>query len=695
MKEYTTENIINLCLSGHTSSGKTMLAESILFNAKAINKMGDTESGTTTSDYRDYEIQNQHSMSLSLLNYEWMDKKVNLLDVPGQTEFQGELLSAIKVSDVLGLVLNGTNDIEVGTELAWEHSSNEINLPKLIIINMIDHEQSNFDKLLKSLKNRFGRSVFPLMFPINEGENISDIGDVLRKEIMTYKTDSSGNFTISSAEGDIENKLDLLHSELIELIAESDDSLLESFFDKGELSEEELRGGLHSAVLEGNLIPVFCVSGKKNIGVKRVMDIISKYSPCANDIGKIKCINSSKEEVEHGTTIKDSLCSYVFKTISEQHVGELSFFRVFSGEVKSGDDVYNVNRNQSEKMRQVYYVSGNNRKDAQRLIAGDIGAALKLKDTHTGDSLAYQSNQVMLTPITYPSACMHLAVSPSSRGDEEKLAIGLSIMHEEDPTFSYRVDPELKQTIVSGSGDTHLSMNLSRIKSRFGIDISKETPKVPYRETITSSSNAKYRHKKQSGGSGQFAEVWLKIQPSLRGAGVDFNQSLSGQNVDRGFVPSVEKGIQTACTDGIMAGCKVVDLKIDFYDGKMHPVDSNDMAFQLAGKHAFVDAFKSAKPKLLEPIYKIKVKIPEDCTGDIMGDISSRRGKVGGMDAEGNFQVINAEVPQVHLHDYATALKAMTSGRGMFSQEFSHYEDMPINEANKVVSGFEASRQQG
>jgi len=693
MKEYTTENIINICLSGHTSSGKTMLAEAMLFNAKVINKMGDTESGTTASDYRDYEIKNQHSMSLSLLNYEWMDKKINLLDAPGQTEFQGELLSAIKVSDVNALVLNAANDIEVGTELSWDYSTNQMKLPKLIIINMVDKEQSNFNSLLDSLKSRFGRSIFPLMFPINEGENISDIGDVLRKEIMVYKTDSSGNFSENKPDGDIADKLNSLHNELIELIAESDDSLLESFFEKGELSEDELRGGLHAAISGENLIPVFCVSGKNNIGVKRLMDIISKYSPCAGDIEQIKCIDSSKQEKEHGATIKDSLCSYVFKTISEQHVGELSFFRVFSGEVKSGDDVHNTNRNQSEKMRQVYYVSGNQRKDAQRLIAGDIGAALKLKDTHTGDTLSHQSNSLMLTPIIYPSPCMNLAVSPSSRGDEEKLAIGLSIMHEEDPTFSYNVDSELKQTIISGSGDTHLSMNLARIKSRFGIDIKQETPKVPYRETITSPSAAKYRHKKQSGGSGQFAEVWLKIQPSGRGGGVDFSQSLTGQNVDRGFVPSVEKGINIACTDGIIAGCKVVDLKIDFYDGKMHPVDSNDMAFQLAGRHAFVDAFKTAKPKLLEPIYKIKIKVPEDCTGDIMGDISSRRGKVGGMDAEGNFQVINAEVPQVHLHDYATALKAMTSGRGMFSQEFSHYEDMPINEANKVVSDFETSRQ--
>ena len=691
MKEYKTDNIINICLAGHASSGKTTFAESILFNAKVINKMGSTESGTTASDYRDYEIETQHSMSLSLLNYEWLDKKINLLDTPGQTEFRGELLSGLKVSDVMCLVLNSSNDIEVGAELAWEYSEDK--LPKMIVLNMIDHEQSKFEDLLNSLKSRFGRTVFPLMIPVNEGENITDIGDVLRKEILSFKSDSSGDFSENDADGDMLNKLESLHSELIELIAESDDSLLETFFEKGELSEDELRGGLHSAILGGNLVPVFCISAKKNIGVKRVMDIFSKYSPCASDRHKIDCLNSSGEETQHQTTMADSLCSYVFKTISEQHVGELSFFRVFSGEMKAGDDVHNVNRNNSEKMRQVYYVCGNNRKEATRLVAGDIGAALKLKDTHTGDSLSKQANQVMLKPITYPSPCMHLAVSPSARGDEEKLALGLSIMHEEDPTFTYKVDPELKQTIVSGAGDTHLAMTLDRIKSRFGIELTKETPKVPFRETITAPSDAKYRHKKQSGGSGQFAEVWLRIQPANRGEGIDFSQSLSGQNVDRGFVPSVEKGIQSACTDGIMAGCKVVDLKIDFYDGKMHPVDSNDMAFQLAGKNAFMDAFKSARPKLLEPIYKIKVKVPDDCTGDIMGDISSRRGKVGGMDAEGNFQVINAEVPQVHLHDYATALKAMTSGRGMFSQEFSHYEDMPINESNKVVSEFEASRQ--
>ena len=346
-------------------------------------------------------------------------------------------------------------------------------------------------------------------------------------------------------------------------------------------------------------------------------------------------------------------------------------------------------------MLQVYFMNGKNRKDASQLIAGDIGAALKLKNTHTGDTLADPKGPILLPKINYPTPNMSYAVKPKARGDEEKIANGLAIMHGEDPTFLYRVDSELKQTIISGQGELHLNIALKRISERFHVELEKETPKVPYRETISGKAEAKYRHKKQSGGSGQFAEVWLRIEAANRGEGIEFKNSLVGQNVDRGFVPSVEKGINHICNDGVIAGCKVVDININFYDGKMHPVDSNDMAFQIAGRHAFMDAVKSARPKLLEPIYSIKVKIPDDVMGDIMGDISSRRGKVQGMETDGHFQIINAEVPMANLHDYATALKAMSSGRGMFTNEFSHYEDMPHIEADKVISKWEAARAAG
>ena len=444
------------------------------------------------------------------------------------------------------------------------------------------------------------------------------------------------------------------------------------------------------------LIPVFCTSGQNNIGVQRMMDILARYAPCAGDFEEVVGTKpGSDDEIHHGSTVDDHVAALVFKTMSEAHLGELSFFRVYSGTVKPGDSLLNSTRDQTEKMRQVYYMNGKNKKEALRLIAGDIGAALKMKNTHTCDTLASTASPIILPKIKFPTANMSIAVHPASRGDEEKIANGLSIMHEEDPTFEYRVDSELGQTIVSGQGEAHLKQVLHRITSRFGVEISKEKPKIPYRETITANSSAKYRHKKQSGGSGQFAEVWMKITPAQRGEGIDFKHSLVGQNVDRSFVPSVERGIDTVCTDGILAGCKVVDVKIDFYDGKMHPVDSNDMAFQIAGKHAFTDAFNEARPKLLEPIYKIQVKIPEDFMGDIMGDISARRGRVGGMEADGQFQIINAEIPQATMQDYSTALRSMSSGRGMFKQEFSHYEDMPTNEAEKVINHYQSERALG
>ena len=696
MKNYSTENIINLALTGHASTGKTMLAEAMVTNAGMINKMGSIASGTTVSDYREYEIENQHSISLTLMNLEWKDKKINILDAPGYLDFHGEVKSAMRVADLAGVLISATDGIDIGTELCCDYADKDFKIPKLFIMNMVDKDQSDFKSILNKLQERYGRTVFPFTLPINEGPGFNQIADVLRKKILTFKTDGTGDFTESDPDGEWKQKLEDLHNELIELIAESDEALMEIFFDKGELSEEELRSGLHQALQSNGLIPVFSIAGEANIGVKRIMDIMSKYAPCAGDFKEVIGTKPGTEDVlTHGPSINDPLSAIVFKTISEEHIGEMSFFRVYSGKVNVGDDLQNTSRNESEKMRQVYFMNGKNRKDAPQLIAGDIGAALKLKKTHTGDTLANSKSPIELAGIPFPSPTTSKAVKPETRGDEEKIATGLSVVHEEDPTFLYRVDPELKQTIVSGQGEFHLELALKRISKRFKVQLIKETPKVPYRETITKKAEAKYRHKKQSGGSGHFAEVWMRIEPNERGLGVDFKNSLVGQNVDRGFVPSVERGVHHICEQGVIAGCQVVDVKIDFYDGKMHPVDSNDMAFQIAGRHAFSDAIKSAQAKLLEPIYKIQIKIPDDFTGDIMGDISSRRGRVQGMDAEGSYQVINAELPLACLHDYSTALKAMSSGRGMFTQEFSHYEDMPHAEASKVISTWEAARAAG
>ena len=675
--QYSPDNVINTALVGHSGSGKTVLFDAILFNSKMIRSIGFIDKGTTTSDYRPEEIKHQHSISLTPSFYEFLDKKINIIDAPGMLDFQGEMICALNAADVTTFVVNAVNGLEIGAEVALDYSSGDNMKPKSIIVNMLDRDQSNFNQVLNQLKERFGREIFPFMLPVNEGESFNQITDILKKKMLTFKTDGSGGYDESDLNDDLQTKADDLHQELIELIAESDESLLEKFFDDN-LTEDDMKASLADAIAAGNLIPVFCTSGAKNIGVTRLMEYFSKYFPSALQVHS-DCDSNEK------------LKAVVFKTISEEHVGEISLFKVLSGTLNAGSDVKNINHSINEKFRQLYFLNGKDRKETANVTAGDIGVSLKLKDTHTGDTLG-DGDKVDL--MKFPDSIIRMAVEPKNKGDEDKMSTGLSSLHQQDPTFIYSVDPELKQTIVSGQGELHLNVVFEKIKTRFGVEVTLIKPKIPYRETITANSNAKYRHKKQSGGSGQFAEVWLKIEPAQRGEGVDFSQSLSGQNVDRGFVPSVEKGINRICEEGIIAGCRVVDLKIDFYDGKMHPVDSNDMAFQIAGSKAFMDAFKTAKPKLLEPIYKIKVKIPDEFTGDIMGDISQRRGKVGTMESEGHLQVINAELPLANLHDYATALKAMSSGRGMYSLEFSHYQDMPHVEQQKVISDHSASTEE-
>ncbi len=696
MKEYKTGNIINFTLCGHATTGKTTLSEAILFNAGEINRFGNIEDGNTVSDFHEDEIEHQHSITSSLLNCEWLDKKFNIIDTPGYLEFHGEAKAALRVSDFAAIVVSGTSGVEVGTELVWDYTKSDYQIPGLIIINQMDRDTADFDAVLAQAKDRFGNKVFPVTIPMQHGETLHQIADVLRKEIYTYDTNGSGNYQESKPSGEWVQKLEKLHEQFIELIAESDDTLLEKFFEKGELTEEELRGGLHHAFLTGELIPVFCVAAKRNIGVKRMMDIIARYAPCASDF---KVVTGTKPGTDDKITLKpsqnESTAAFVFKTVSEPHIGELSFFRVYSGQVKAGDDLENTSRNSTEKMRQIFFMNGKTRKDCSTLIAGDIGAAVKLKNTHTGDTLSAASKPIELAGIKYPNPNMRMAIIPKAKGDEEKISEGLSTIHEEDPTFQYVVDPELKQTIISGQGELHLKMVMKRLKHRYHVELDTIPPKIPYRETIMGRSEAKYRHKKQSGGAGQFAEVWMRIEPRQRGEGIEFTNSLVGQNVDRVYVTSVEKGVKAVCNEGILAGCHVVDLKIDFYDGKMHPVDSNDISFQIAGKHAFIDCFLQSKPKLLEPIYTLVAKIPDTVMGDVMGDISQRRGRVQGMETDGQFQVITAEVPLVNLYDYSTSLRSITQGRGIFSIEFARYEDLPASEAERVIAEYKASREQG
>jgi elongation factor G len=689
MKEFTSADIRNFALVGHGASGKTMLCEAMLACAGEINRMGSIEAKNTVSDYHHDEHERQISIHSSPLHLEWMNKKFNIIDTPGYLDFIGEAISSLAVVDMAVVLLHAVNGVEVGTEQVWSFASKN-NIPKVLVVNGLDREHIKFDDILKQAKDHFGKNVFPMQLPVNAGPGFNQIVDVLRSELITYNTDGSGKYSESDLPDEWRSRVEELHQELIEFVAESDDTLLEKFFEQGNLSEEEMRSGIHDAIQNQSFIPLFCTSAGINIGVTRLMEFVSKYGSSPVDRGTVIAKSTKSDEEVSVNLDGDGSVVYVFKTISEAHVGDLSFFRVYSGSVNAGMDMLNTSRSKTERFGQMFLLNGKNRMSVSHLNAGDIGAVVKLKDTHTSNTLCSQKFKVIMDSVLLPNSNIHIGIIPKAKGDEEKLAVGLSTLHEEDPTFIYHVDPELHQTVISGQGELHLQVSIQRLQRRFGIDIDTFKPRIPFRETIKGQGKAKYRHKKQSGGAGQFAEVWMRIEPKERGEGIEFVSSLVGQNVDRVFVPSVEKGVQSACVDGILAGYRVVDLKVDFYDGKQHPVDSKDIAFQIAGKGAFKEAFNSAQPCLLEPIMDVEIRVPEDFMGDVMGDVSSRRGKIMGMDTEGSFQVIKAKIPQSELYHYSTAIRSLTGGRGLHSESFSHYEYLPqelqkrfINESQK------------
>ncbi|GIT10088.1 MAG: elongation factor G [Candidatus Neomarinimicrobiota bacterium] len=691
MKNYAAKDIRNFAIVGHGGSGKTTLSEAMLSRSGKINRIGSIESGTTVSDYHHDEHQRQISIHSSPLHLEWDDIKFNLIDTPGYLDFIGEAISSLAVVDAAVIVVHAVNGIEVGTEQVWNYASN-YKLPKIIVVNGLDREHTQFDQILQQAKNNFGSNVFPLQLPVNAGPGFNQVVDVLRSELITYSTDGSGKYSEEELPEEWQEKIKGLHEELIEYVAESDDTLLEKFFEEGSLSEEEMREGLHRAIQDQVFIPIFCTAATENIGAARLMDFISKYGSSPVDRATVQAENVNSEETVDVALDGSAPVVHVFKTISEAHVGELSFFRVYSGSVSTGMDLQNTTRGNSERFGQMFLMNGKDRTSVPSLNAGDIGAVVKLKDTHTGNTLTGPSNKVKLSSVKLPNSNIHLGIRSKSKGDEERIAMGLSTIHEEDPTFIYRVDPELHQTVLSGQGELHLQVSIDRLKRKFNVDVETFKPRIPYRETIRGKGSSKYRHKKQSGGAGQFAEVWMRVESKPRGEGIEFTHSLVGQSVDRVFVPSVEKGVNFACPDGVLAGYRVVDLKVDFYDGKQHPVDSKDIAFQMAGKQAFREAFMDAQPCLLEPILNIEIRVPDNFMGDVMGDMSSRRGKIIGMDAEGESQLIRAQAPQSEMYQYSTALRSLTGGRGIHSEEFSHYEEVPRDMETKVVAAAKAAQ---
>jgi elongation factor G len=691
MKEYQSSDIRNFAIVGHSSSGKTMLSEAMLACSGVINRLGSIVNRNTVSDYHKDEKEHQISIHASLLHTEWQGKKFNFIDTPGYSDFISESLGALRVADFALIVIHANQGMGVGTEQVWKYATN-YGIPKILVINALDKEHSSFEQALDQARERFGKCVFPMTLPVNPGPGFNQLLDVLQNKIITYPTDRSGKYKESPASDEWEEKVKKLHEELIEYVAESDDSLLEKFFDQGILSEEEMHAGIHTAVQSQSFIPLFSTAGELNVGVARLMDFIAEYGSSPLDSEKIKAVDSKDSEVDVVLSNPEPVL-FVFKTLSEAHVGDLSFFRLYSGTLKSGMDLYNSAKKVTERIGQIYLLNGKNRTSVRTLHGGDIGAMVKLKDTHTGNTLCSSKMVVDLPKIEYPKPNIHAAFNPKSKDEAKKISVGLATLHEEDPTFIYRMDPELRQLVISGQGELHLQTVSESLKRRFNVEINLVEPRIPYREAIKRKGEFKYRHKKQSGGAGQFAEVWMRIEPRVKGTGIEFTESLRGQNVDRVYVPSVEKGVNAACQEGVLGGYRVVDVKIDFYDGKQHPVDSKDIAFQIAGKHAFKKAFMEAQPCLLEPICNIEVNVPEDCMGEVMGDISSRRGKILGMDSTGSSQIIKAQVPQAELYRYSTTLRSLTGGRGIHSEEFSHYEEMPHDLEQRVIADSKKARE--
>jgi elongation factor G len=693
MREFKTEEIRNIAILGHSGSGKTSLSDGALFTAGVINRIGSIQDGSTVSDYTPDEAARQISLRNALLHLEWKDTKINFIDAPGYMDFVGDAKSAAQVADINLIAISAAAGLEVGTEFAWGYTE-EFNKSAAMAITMLDKEHTHFDEIIESCQNSFSNAVTPLSIPVNAGPAFNSIIDILHRKLLVY--DANGNADVKDIPAELSAKTDELYEQLIERIAESDDTLLEKFFEEGTLSEEDIHKSLKNAILSKNLIPAFALSTINKTGLDLMLNVIASYGPNPADMpGMVGSLPGSHDKIEKKVDATAPVSLFIFKTVHEQHVGDISFFKLQTGILKSGADLKNTIKNDNERVGTIFVLNGKARNETGWLAAGDFGALVKLKSSNTCDTLCDPKSLFIFDPIKYPDPIIRSAIELKAKGDEDKIGAGLSQVHQEDPTFHYVMDPELKQTIISGQGEIHLEVALKKIKDQFNIEVDMIEPKVPYRETIRKSANARYRHKKQSGGAGQFGEVELRIEPLPRGGGLEFASELVGQNVDRAFVPSVEKGFRQACQTGPISGNMVIDVKAAFVDGKQHPVDSKDIAFQIAGRGAFQEAFLKSDPILLEPIYELEIKIPEEYMGDVMGDISSRRGKVTGMDSEGRFQIIRAEVPLANLFKYSTILRSITQGRGFHRRKFGYYEYVPRDVQEKIVEEYRKQREEG
>ena len=679
---HTIEQIRNVVLAGNSGSGKTSLVEAALFVTGKLNRMGRVLEGTTVTDYDSEEIERQISLKTSLAATEWDNTHFNLLDTPGYADFAPEVTSAARVADSSVIVLESVSGVDVGTERAWRYAE-KIGLPRLIFVNKMDRPEIELEVLLDQIKTRFGRQAVPIQHPVNCGDGFDKLIDLASMKILTYRDGKAQDGDLPSEH---ETTAQQLHEQLVEAVAETDEELMEKYFGDGELSAEDLKDGMRKAVLQGELFPVLYGDAFNAVGVDALLNALSDYFPSPAESQRL-----SLDGQELVASPGEPLAAFVFKTLAEQHVGELSLARVFSGSFKPGDEVTNSTENASERIGQIFELRGHERNEIDVASAGDIVALVKLKNTHTGNTLCSKANQLTLPGVEFPAPLIHVAVEPEEKGSEERMATGLAQLRQEDQSFIFRYDNEIRQSVLQAQGDLHLETILKRLKERYGVTVLTQTPRIPYRETIRGSSEGHHRHKKQTGGRGQFGEVFIRMAAKPRGEGFEFINSVVGGSIPSNFIPAVEKGLQEALVEGPISGSQVVDVAVDVYDGKHHTVDSDEVSFKLAASHAFKDAFLKARPVLLEPIYRLIITVPEEFMGDVMGDLTSRRGRINGTEADGHFQVITADAPLSEIDRYATTLRSMSQGKGTHTQELDRYENVPGDVQAKIIE--EASTQ--
>ena len=695
MKKYEVNRLRNIAIIAHGKAGKTTLAEAMLFDAGSIDRLGRVDDGASVMDFEPEEIKRSLTISSSFNNLEWDKHKINIVDTPGDANFIIETKNSLQAVDGAVVVLDAVAGVEVQTEKVWEYA-NQFELPRLIFISKLDRERANFSTTLADIQKVLSAKAIALNLPIGAEESFSGVVDLLSGKAYKFENNLSGKFTVGETPADLRDQVKNARDKLIEAIAESDDALLEKYLDGQELSAEDLATGLRKGILNRTIFPVLCGSGLRNMGVQPLLDAITQLLPSPQDRGPAKGTHPiTKAEEVRNPQENEPFSAFVFKTVADPYAGKLNIFRVWSGTLQADSTLYNANKGARERFGQILQIEGKNQKPVESAGPGDIVAVAKLKETTTWETLCEEKKPILYPTISFPLPPVSFAVEPKSKGDEEKITISLSRLCEEDPTIKLQRGEQTKEMILFGMGQVHVEVTVDKLKRKFGVEVNLKTPKIPYKETIKSTkSGIIYRHKKQSGGRGQFAEVHFELSPLPRGSGFEFQNALVGMNVPRNFVPAVEKGVNEAMQSGVLAGYPVVDLKVKFYDGKSHEVDSSEIAFKIASAMALRKGVLETNPVLLEPIMNLEVFVPDEYMGDVIGDLNGRRGRVSAVESRPKGQLIKAQVPLAEVLKYAPDITSMTSGRGTFSMEFSHYEEVPSHMAEKVIASVKVEQKE-